>query len=117
MASTVAEVHLQHVAVEEEHGGQRLVLGAGGDVAIDREVSEESLDFGEAHVTGVPPPVGGAMEADELLDPGEVALLGAAGEVPQADQVPDLFEELHEIVQAGCAGRTNERGGGKASRA
>ncbi len=63
----VAEVDLQHVAVEEQDGGQGLVPGAGGDATVDDEMGEEGLDLRHAHFLRVAPPAGGAVEAYELL--------------------------------------------------
>src|SRR5262249_7759517 len=90
------EVEPEHVAVEEEEGGERLVLGAGGDAAFEGEVAEELFDLGGAEVAGVSPAVGGLGEAGGLLDPAEVALLGAQGEVLDTEDLARLVEELHE---------------------
>ena len=72
------EVEAEHVAVEEEDRAQRLVLRAGGNAVVDGQVGEERLDIGGAEGGGVLEAVGGAVEADEALDPPGVAVLGAA---------------------------------------
>ena len=53
-----AEVEVEHVAVEEEQGGEGLVLGARRDVLVDGEVGEEPLDLGGAQVLGWRKPSG-----------------------------------------------------------
>jgi hypothetical protein len=53
----VAEVDLQDVAVQGEDGRERLVLRAGGDVAMHGEMGEEGFDVGPGQVFGVAPAV------------------------------------------------------------
>src|SRR5439155_26688283 len=81
----VAEVDLQDVPIQEQDGREGLVLGAGGDTTVDGEVGEEGFDVGVRQVFGMAPAVGGAVEADELLDPVEVGPFGAEGQVLDAD--------------------------------
>lgn len=81
---------VEDVAVEEEEGGERLVLGGGGDVFFDGEVGEEGLDFWGAHVFGV----AFAVEEDVAFDPVAVGLFGAVGVVFEAQGVGDLVEEF-----------------------
>ena len=67
----------QHVAVEEEQGGEGLILGRCGDLHLDGQVGQEGFDFRGAH--------GGrmtlVMEEDEAADPGQVRVFGAQGVV------------------------------------
>jgi len=42
-----AEVLLEDFAVEEEDGGEGLVLGGGGDIFLDGQVSEEGFNLRE----------------------------------------------------------------------
>ena len=74
-------VLLEDAAVEEEEGGEGLVLGGGGDVAIDGKVGEESDDFGRAQVFGVLL----VVEKDVTFGPVNVGVFGAAGVIPQGD--------------------------------
>jgi hypothetical protein len=46
------EIDVEDLLVEEQQRVEGLVLGAGGDIAGDGEVSEELLDLGGAQVTG-----------------------------------------------------------------
>jgi hypothetical protein len=110
------EVEAQDVAIEEEQGGQGLVLGAGPDVALGGQVGEEGFDLGGAE--GGRMAEGGAdlAEADVLFDPAEVALFGALGEAFDAGDLAGLVEELHGRFlrhgqgEAGAhAGRRNGR--------
>jgi len=75
-----AQVDLQHLLVQKEQGVERLVLRAGRDATVDRQVGEELLDLGGAHVTRVP----FAVEEDESRDPLDIAGLGAQGVVADA---------------------------------
>jgi hypothetical protein len=80
---------------EEDEGVEGLVLGAGGDVAVDGEVREVLFDLAGAHGAGVAPAVGALVEAQEQFDPAEVAVFGARRVVAEAEEVADLVEELH----------------------
>lgn len=87
----------QHFLVEEEQGVEGLVLGGGGDVALDGEVVEIGDDFGLAHLFGVAL----AVEEDEPLGPVEVGLLGADAIVAAAEDVAHLAEQpgaAHDAV-------------------
>src|SRR5262249_15787909 len=59
--------------IEEEESEERLVLCAGRDVVLDREVGEELLDLRSAHRIGVAQ----LVEANETFGPLHVANLGA----------------------------------------
>jgi hypothetical protein len=43
-------VLLEHVAVQEEHGAQRLVLGGRGHIPLDGERAEKRRDLDRAHL-------------------------------------------------------------------
>jgi hypothetical protein len=74
---------VEDFAVEEEEGGEGLVLGGGGDVSFHGEVGEEGLDpspgsgrrFGGTHLGGV----AFVVEEDEAAHPVHVGLFGAVG--------------------------------------
>jgi hypothetical protein len=83
-------VLLEDAAVEEEEGGEGLVLGGGGDVAIDGKVGEESGDFGRAQVFGVLL----VVEKDVTFGPVNVGVFGAAGIMFDADGGAELVEEF-----------------------
>ena len=46
----VAHIFLQHVAVEEDHGAQGLVLRGGRHAPLRGQVGQELPDFRRAHV-------------------------------------------------------------------
>ena len=56
-----ARIDLQDLLIQEQQGVERLVLRAGRHVPHDRQMAEELLDFGSAHVARVP----FAVEEDE----------------------------------------------------
>jgi hypothetical protein len=57
-----------------------LVLGAGRDLAVGRQIGQEEFDFRRSHRVGVAQ----AVEADEALGPLGVAVLGAGRELADA---------------------------------
>lgn len=79
---------VEDFAVEEEDGGEGLVLGGGGNVAVVSEVKEEGLDFGGAHFEGV----AFAVEEDVAAHPVKVGLFGAIGVVFEVEGAAGLFE-------------------------
>ena len=68
------------MAVKEEQGAERLILGGDGDVFIGCEVRKEGFNFGGTHFGGV----AFVVEEDEAADPLDVGLLGAVGIVAGA---------------------------------
>ena len=85
-------------AIEEEDGGEGLVLGRGGDIAFMGEVEEESLDpstgsgqrFLGAHLAGM----AFVVEKNEAAHPVDVSLFGAVGVVLGAQDVTSLIEKF-----------------------
>jgi len=76
----------QDVVVEEEDGGEGLVLGGGGDVFVNGEVGEEGFDFGRVHFGGV----AFVVKEDEAFYPGDVGFLGTEGVVLGAEDIAYL---------------------------
>ena len=68
-----AELQLEDLGVQKDKGIEGLVLRAGGNMAIDRQVGEEGADLGCTHVLRVAQ----AMKADKAFGPVEVASFGA----------------------------------------
>ncbi len=92
----------QDMVVEKEDGAEGLVLGGGGDVFVDREMSEESLDILDAQVFGMDVLAPAFfMKEDEAFDPGDVALLGAVGVVHAAEGEAELVEKFGWFWDAG----------------
>src|SRR5205823_12261149 len=79
----------EHLTVEEEQRAQRLVLGGGGHVALDRQGGEEARDLGRAHRGRVAL----AVEEDVATDPRDVDLLGAAAPMAGAEGGADPVEQ------------------------
>jgi hypothetical protein len=90
----VPQLLMEHLAVQKEQradtlsaaqrrgcAGRGLGLSGGGHVAFDRQVGEERLHLGAAHVLRV----AFGVEQDVARDPIGVGLLGAIGIVPQGD--------------------------------
>jgi hypothetical protein len=86
----VGESDVQDVFIEEEQGGESLVLGASGDVLLDGEVGEEVVDFRSTHVTGMSL----VMEQDEASDPIGVGVFGAEGVVASLESLADEVEQF-----------------------
>jgi hypothetical protein len=67
----------QHVLVEKEQRGQRLILGRSAYVPLGRERAQEGGDFRLVQSGGML----AVVEVDESSDPGDVALFGATAVV------------------------------------
>jgi hypothetical protein len=97
----VTDVALEHVPIEEKEGGQSLILRAGGDVTLHGEVSEELFDLGSPQAVRVAEALSRPVEADEVVDPPDVALFRVDGEMADASDGADLIEEFHESGSRG----------------
>jgi hypothetical protein len=84
-----AKVNLQHLLVQEHQRIERLILRAGGHVALHRQVRQELLDFGRAQLARMPL----AVEQDELPGPVEVARLGSRRVMPHPEHLTLLVEQ------------------------
>ena len=91
------DAHAEHVLVEEQQPGERLVLGRGGHVAFGGEVREEGVDLDVAHVLRVTL----AVEEDEAPDPAHVGLLGPVRVVPCPQRRADAVEQARGL-RIGC---------------
>ena len=85
------EFPIEDLLVEEKEGAEGLVLGRGGDMFLDREVSEKLRDLLLAHLLRM----AFAVEEDVAPDPIEVDLFGADRVVLEA-KVP-----AHAVEQFG----------------
>jgi hypothetical protein len=79
------DLRVEDLAIQEENGAERLVLCAGGDLALNGEVSEEGFNLRFAHVARV----ARAVEENDAPDPGEVGGFGAEGIVLAAEGFAD----------------------------
>jgi hypothetical protein len=81
----------EDLTVQEQEGVERLVLGCGGDVALDGQVGEELLDLRRPGISRMAPGAIPLQEPDELLGPPDVRLLGVIREVADSDCLADLL--------------------------
>jgi hypothetical protein len=93
----------EDVAVEEEEGGQRLVLRRGCHPARGGQVGEKGPDLVNAHLLRMPL----AVVEHVPTNPSRVRLFGAAAEVPQTAGLPHLVE------QPGSHGLASHRNAGE----
>jgi hypothetical protein len=94
---------LQHLAVEKQERIERLVLRAGRNTALRRQIAQKLFDLRGAHSARVPHPV----KQDETPCPLHVAILGAAGIMPHTQQQAQLIEHARrprpgEFAQSGA---------------
>ena len=80
----------ENLLIEEYEGVEGLVLGRGGDLALDGEVAQEGDDLRLAHFVGMAL----AVKQDVALGPFEVGLLGADAVVLAADEVAHLPQQF-----------------------
>ena len=71
----------QHFLVEEEQRSERLILGGGGDMLLDRQVREKTI----GRVFGQAPGMLGMMELQVAANPVHIRFLGATTVVPDAE--------------------------------
>jgi len=88
------QINLQHIAVEEEKGRQRLSLRGRGDVSFRRQIREKGAHLGSAHGQRVPL----AVKEDEAANPRDILLFRAIAVVPHADRFPDAIEETLRLL-------------------
>lgn len=79
----------EDVAVEKEQGREGLVLGGGGGLLLHREVGEEGVDLGLAHLVRMAL----AVEEDVPAGPRDVGLLGPQAVVPRAEGGAEAVEK------------------------
>jgi hypothetical protein len=84
--------------IEEEQGGQGLVLRGGRDLALDGEVRQKRFDLGRAHRARMTP----SMKQDKSTDPLQVLLLGAVAVVQRAQLVAHLLEQARGLLLLRC---------------
>jgi hypothetical protein len=80
------QLALQHVAVQEKEGTERLILYRGSHVLVGGQVGEKGFDLASAQILGVAL----VVKQDRALDPAYVGLFSAVGTVSQAQGVAYL---------------------------
>jgi hypothetical protein len=78
------QLNMQHHAVKEEQGTQRLRVGTAGDLALVDQVRHEGLDFGSSHFRGMAQ----AVEAYVPSCPIDVSPLGANAIMVATNTIP-----------------------------
>jgi hypothetical protein len=79
-----AQTDLQHLVVEEDQGIERLVLGRGGHMPIQRQMADELADFFRTHFRRV----SRAVEIDEPFDPADVTAVFEVARFPGPQPAP-----------------------------
>jgi hypothetical protein len=87
--SEISEFPIQDSFVEKGNRVQRLILGCGCHLSIDRQMAQECHDFRLPHLPRMPP----ARESDEAADPMDVRLLGPNAVVAKPNHPPRLVDE------------------------
>ena len=90
--NTAVFMLMEHLRIKEEQSVESLVLCRGGDMAIDRQITEKQLDFGcawyqvlaRAHL----------MKPNVAANPVTVAPLCTDGLMSKAQHLADLVHEL-----------------------
>jgi hypothetical protein len=81
---------MENLIVEKNEGVERLVLGGGGDVLLDRQIGKKRLDFESAHF----PRVSFLVEKDVTFNPMNVNFLGTQRVMLDAKDLSDLVEKF-----------------------
>ncbi len=86
----------EDLMIEKEEGGESLVLGAFGHLAVDCQMGQESLNFCRAKKGRMHPlPAGLSLEPQKLLRPAKVGLNRPGCEVLLETSLPILLEDFH----------------------
>lgn len=80
---------MQHVAIEKQDGLQGLILSRCGDVPLFRKEGQKSGQVLFRKFIGMP----FIVKNDEPIDPVEVGFFRAVGEMPQSNDITNLFEK------------------------
>lgn len=92
------ERYLEDVAVEEEDGAERLILGGFGNFSFDNEVGDKLINFVDGHLAGVDGNLSmgkvGVVITDVFADPFQVGLFGAGGVLFYTELVAVLVEKF-----------------------
>jgi hypothetical protein len=87
-------VDLEHFLIQEQQGGQGLILGAGRDVPINRQVGQKNCS-----ISAVPSKLGCQMPWKRMQrsKPVSASTFGSVEEVLDPGGLAHLFEELHGL--------------------
>ena len=90
----VADVDLQNVLVKKQDCRERLVLCAGGNSTVDRQVGQKFGKFRPPHFEGMAPAsIGFSMKAKEPRDPIRVCRFGSNGIVEKSHFVANAVQK------------------------
>jgi len=90
------QFQLQNLLIEEQQGGERLVLRCRRNVAVDGQVGKEGLDIAGAHVEGVTL----AIEQDKSANPVQILLFGPVAVEQRSEPIADLIQQARFCVHA-----------------
>ena len=94
----------QHLLVQKQQGVKGLILRAGGDVAVDRQVGEKLFDFRRSHGIGVAQ----AVKADEAFRPVGITVFGAWRVLADATGAAESVEQAWRFGAGQFAHRQGE---------
>jgi hypothetical protein len=80
----------EDLSIQEEKGGEGLILGAGGDVPIRSQSRQKQLDGVITEVARMPH----SMKAYVPLDPPDIGFFGSEAVMPKPASSPDQVEQL-----------------------
>ncbi len=89
----------QHLLIQEEQGVEGLVLRAGRDMAVGRQVGQEALDLRGSQGGGVAQ----AVKADVALGPVGIAVFGARRELADAASAAEAVEQPRRLGEGQVA--------------
>ena len=89
----------QHVPVQNQERAEGLVLGGGGHILPHSDVRQKRLNFGRAHLPGMPL----AVEKDKAPNPVDVALFRANAVVLETNPLPDFVQQLRRPLHGDVA--------------
>jgi hypothetical protein len=84
------ELSVEYLLIKKKQSAERLILGRGRYVAINREIAEEGADFVFSHLGGMT----FVVEEDETADPIYVGLLGSDAVAFNAQMPADAVQQF-----------------------
>lgn len=85
----LSEIFLQNLSEEKDESIERLILGAGAHIPLERQVRKKTFDLRLPHFFRV----SSVMIADEPSDPSDVALLSVIAEMAKANLLSNDIEK------------------------
>lgn len=86
----LSDFNLENLMIKLDDGVERLILSAGGHVAIDGQMGEVSFNIGFAHIAGM----SFVVKKDKTFDPLNIGSFGVQAVVPEPQTVSDLVQKF-----------------------